>query len=198
MSKSSSGAATAVAILMELGLSAWLAITAASQHPHRIFDRFRARDRTGLLIPNWRFFAPEPATHDYHVLYRVLSNSGAQSQWMAASDISLRNWLQTVWFPRRRQDKAMFDICNELALVMGRRDINLVTTPGYKLLRDFVERRIGGEQGPLPQGFQFLVAQYSGYDDTTEPRYVFVSPFVPLNAGQHPRRAAPRNKETIR
>lgn len=167
---------------VQLGFAGWFAVTVLSQHPHRVFDRLRPLDKVGLLIPNWRFFAPTPARHDFHLLYRTLSDSGERSQWKAASRINPRAWSQVVWFPGRRQEKAVFDICTEITGLVGQRGARLTETPAYRLLRDFVIRHIREEDplGPRVTGFQFLIVQYSGHDHSEEPQYSFVSPFVPL------------------
>ncbi|MGP3947278.1 hypothetical protein [Streptomyces sp. 7N604] len=160
-------------------------VTLLSQHPLRTFDRLRRYDHVGLLIPNWRFFAPEPARHDFHLLFRTLSVTDEESPWKAASRIHERKWRQVVWFPGRRQEKGVFDTCNEIVGVVGKKDVKIVDTAVYRLLRDFVIRRIREEEDERHaaiKGFQFLVVQYSGHDDSEDPQYAFISPFVPLNS----------------
>lgn len=177
------GKAGAAARAVELLFGSWLVVTVLSQHPHRTFDRLRTYDKIGLLIPNWRFFAPEPAQHDYHLLYRTLSTTGQESPWKSASQINARTWGQVVWFPGRRQEKAVFDICNEIVGLVGKKDVKIVDTAGYGLLRDFVIRQIrenDDERNQALEGFQFLVVQYSGHDDSEDPKYAFISPLVPF------------------
>ncbi|WP_070011781.1 hypothetical protein [Streptomyces abyssalis] len=170
---------------VEFTLAGWLVVTLVNQHPHRVFDRLRSYDKVGLLIPNWRFFAPKPARHDFHLLYRTLSTADQQSPWKAASTIAARKWSQVVWFPGRRQEKAVFDICSELASAVGNPNIKITETPAYRLLRRFVLRRIeeADEDWPEVRGYQFLITQYSGHDHSEEPTYVFISSFVPVDDG---------------
>jgi hypothetical protein len=174
--------ARAEALIASAGFGAWLLATAASQHPQRAFDRFREYDPIGLLLPNWRFFAPEPAQHDFHVMHRVLTADERQTPWSEATRITPRAWRHAVWFPDRRRDKAMFDVCNELIMLMGVPSVDLTTTSPFELLRDFVELRVRDEYAdePLPQGFQFLIARHTGHDEDHEPDYLLASPFVPL------------------
>jgi hypothetical protein len=161
---------------------AWLVATAASQHPHRAFDRFRDYDPIGLILPDWRFFAPEPAQHDFHLLCRVLSADERQIPWSEATRITPRLWSHAVWFPDRRRDKAIVDICNELITLMNVPSLELTDTCPFLLLRDFVEGRIRDEYAgrPAPQGFQFLIARHTGHDQTRDPDYLLISPFIPL------------------
>ncbi|CRK56202.1 hypothetical protein [Alloactinosynnema sp. L-07] len=161
-------------------LAAWFGVTVLSQHPHQIFDRFRRYDLTGLVIANWRFFAPEPAQHDFHVLHRVLTADGDQTSWSETTRIPRRRLVQALWFPDRRQDKAMFDVCNELIIYLARKDFDITTTAAYQVLRDSVELAVRGEHPVTPKGFQFVIARATGYDDTPEPEYLLVSQFVSL------------------
>jgi hypothetical protein len=172
--------------LATAGLGAWLVATAASQHPHRAFDRFRDYDPTGLFVPNWRFFAPEPAQHDFHLLHRVLTADGEQTPWSETRQITPRAWRHAAWFPDRRRDKAMFDICNELITLMAIPSLDLAGTSPFRLLRDFVEQRVRRDYADreTPQGFQFLIARHTGHDADHEPDYLLASPFVRLETSK--------------
>ncbi|MDS1272267.1 hypothetical protein RIF23_18415 [Lipingzhangella sp. LS1_29] len=187
------------AVVVAMGL--WFLATASAQHPNRAFDRLRGRDPTGLLIGNWRFFAPEPAQHDFHLLYRVLLGDGAQTEWRAASWIEPRRWRQTLWFPEHRREKAVFDLVNELVAVGGNLVDNDVThLPAYRLLRDHVHSVAAAEHAeddPPAQGFQFLIARHSGHDTSEDPDYLLVSPFEPFPGHDQPTSDAP-SREHIR
>ncbi|MFX0592853.1 hypothetical protein [Melissospora conviva] len=163
------------------GLVTWFGVTVLSQHPQQVFDRFRRYDVAGLMIGNWRFFAPEPAQHDFHLLHRVLTDDGEQTPWAETIEIPRRAWRQMVWFPERRQDKAVFDICADLIRWMGHPGTDITTTPAYEVLRDLVEQVVR-RQHPRRglQGFQFLIARSAGYDESQKPEYLLASPFVPL------------------
>lgn len=160
----------------------WLLVTGSSHHPMALFDRFRPYDRTGMLIPNWRFFAPEPAQHDYLVLHRVLTADGEQSLWRQTSGYAPRAWAHVIWFPDRRHEKALFDVCSELLMVKGSDNRDVSGTVAYQLLRGYVEKIVRQEHtgGPLPRGFQFVIAQHTGHDEEHDPRYLLVSEFLTL------------------
>ncbi|MFF7638388.1 hypothetical protein ACFZB9_35345 [Kitasatospora sp. NPDC008050] len=137
-----------------------------------------------MLIPNWRFFAPEPAQHDVHLLHRVRLADEAGTAWPQTNPIAERTWRQSVWFPERRRDKAMFDLCAELIPRLGPAGLDLTSVPAYRVLRDFVEVAVRREyhERELPCGYQFVIARGTGYDEEGEPEYVLVSPFHPLDA----------------
>lgn len=173
-------------------LAAWFWATVASSHPSDMFGRVRRRDRLGLALPNWRFFAPYPARVDYALIYRVEEPDGTPSPWRYAMEPILRTWTHTVWFPGRRRSKALFDVVAELLTVAQRLTPRggmtgevLDAYPSYAALRDFTEsvvrrRHAGGE---LPAGFQFAAIEHCGYDEheQPEPVYLMVSSFVPLD-----------------
>jgi hypothetical protein len=160
-------------------LTSWVLVTGLSQHPNRAFDRFRKFDRTATAIPNWRFFAPEPAVHDFRVLHRHLDADGTVSAWRETTVLHRRVARQMVWFPDRRRDKAISDICNEVITQLNSTDLDVTRLPSYRLLRDLVGTVLTAETagGPPPAGFQFLVARNGGYDEDIEPDYLFASPF---------------------
>lgn len=164
------------------GLGAWLVATAAGQHPHRAFDRVRACDPIGLLLPDWRFFAPEPAMHDFGILHRLATADGELTPWRETTRIAPRAWQHTFWFPDRRRDKAMFDLCRELIPLATTPDVDLVSTAPFELLRDFVAREVRREAagGAPPRGFQFLIARHTGHDQRHEPDYLLASPYIAL------------------
>ncbi len=168
-------------LALSVGLGGWLLATLASQHPHRAFDGLRRFDPIGLAVPNWRFFAPEPAQHDYHVLHRVLRADDTPSPWAETTTISPRSWGHAVFFPDRRREKALFDLASELTALMMDPRIDVRRTVPFELLRDAVELKVRAEEAdPLPRGFQFLLARHTGHDEEPEPDYLFASPYIPL------------------
>jgi hypothetical protein len=164
------------------GLGAWLVATAAGQHPNRAFDRVRERDPIGLLLPDWRFFAPDPAQHDFRVLHRVVAADGGLTLWRETTRVAPRAWHHAIWFPDRRRDKALFDICRELIGLTTAPAEDLASSAPFQLLRDFVAREVRREAagGAPPRGFQFLIARHTGHDQQHEPDYLFASPYVAL------------------
>jgi hypothetical protein len=178
---------TAADFLLCSGLTGWLLATTLSQHPNRAFDRFRKYDRTGAMLPNWRFFAPEPAVHDYRVLYRVLHADGEQTTWREATALGDRRLRQALYFPDRRRDKAVSDVCNEMLGYLNTHE-DLTLLPAYRLMRDHVAAVVARDETSCGiDGFQFLVVRAAGYDDD-EPEYLFASAFEEWRGGDVPAR----------
>ncbi|MBU2665784.1 hypothetical protein KOI35_19935 [Actinoplanes bogorensis] len=157
--------------------AAWFVATVISQHPDRSYDKARGLDRTGtgILIPNWRFFAPNPAVEDQHFLYRLASEDKTRhSEWREVYQIVPRKMIHAFWFPGRRIEKAVFDAAS-----------TLVNNPGamtplhqkarestYRLINDFVRGRLTPDpEFPL---FQVMLVRYSGFDHSEDPKYDLV------------------------
>lgn len=164
------------------GLGTWFVATVFSQHPQRIFDRVRHYDATNTLIPDWRFFAPEPAQHDWVLLRRTLGGDGVETPWVNVIDVRQRQWWHGIWFPNRRLDKALHDLSDHLTRHMGLIGDDGTGGTAYALLRGVVERhvRVGTAGQATPAGFQFMLARCGGYDDSEEPDYIYLSKFEPL------------------
>lgn len=155
-----------------------LACTIASQHPHTAFNRLQRKDTLSLL-PSWRFFAPTPGMHDYHLLYRTLRQDGKTSPWQEVDTATRRRFRQIIWFPSRREGKAVHDVCSEI-LGYADKGIEFVASlPAYRLLLGYIEKHVMSDGGESVKGFQFTLARSAGYDPAEEPEILLISPCVP-------------------
>jgi hypothetical protein len=168
-------------LLATAGFGAWLVLTAVCQHPDRNFDRARDLDPAPGLIPDWRFFAPNPAQHDVHVLHRVVLPSGETTEWALSSEVATRSWSNFAWLPDRRRDKGMFDICVGMGRII-QSGTGLTESAPYQLLRNFVAEAVSRSYAgqPRPRGFQFALVRHTGYDEEPDLEYLMVSPYVEL------------------
>lgn len=166
-----------------IGASAMLVATLATQHPNPVFNRIQVRDHFSVL-PNWKFFAPNPATHDYHYLYRTLDVEGNTSRWRDIELIADRKMHQAIWFASRRSEKAVFDVCSEILQRMDKGFDAIKSTASYRLLVEFIRREIRESSSDVSsiKGFQFSMVRASGHDHEEEPEILFVSPYVPMDA----------------
>lgn len=159
----------------------WLIGTALSQHPHRSFDRLRQFDRSGLVIPNWRFFAPNPAIHDNRLAHRILWQDGSASEWIETHEIVGRTWHDGLWCPGRRRDKAVTDMCSNLLQLLSERHGDAVEhMPTYLTMNAVVRHQVGQHpeaEGRGIQGYQFAVCRDPGYDEEAELELIFASRF---------------------
>lgn len=158
-----------------------LVTTLAAQHPHIVFDRARTKDLFSV-IPNWKFFAPNPAVHDFHYTYRTLGLEGDTSEWREIEIITSRRLHQAFWFAARRPEKAVFDICTAILQEAQRGGVRQAQKlSSYELLVAFIRRTIREEQGwTTVKGFQFAVVRAAGHDRDEPPETLFVSPYTPM------------------
>lgn len=160
------------ALCIEMVFASAFTATLASQHPLRIFDRLRKFDHTGLMLPDWRLFAPTPVTHDFHLLVREVQE-GPEADWQVATEITERRASQMLWFPTRRADKMFLDLCQELSILADtRRDVT--DAPCHRILREFARRFIL-DVNPSCGAFQFTVMRTAGHDESVAPDCTFVS-----------------------
>lgn len=180
--------ATVLAGGVEAVFAGWFVLTLLTQHPQRSLDRLRKLDPVGLTIPNWRFFAPEPATQDFHLMYRTRGADGDVSPWAEASSIVRRRLVHAIWFPGRRREKAFFDVGIDLIALNSLEVEQMRHASSYRLVANYIRhvvdrRERTGELDPGCDAFQFMVVLYSGYDETGDPEYRFVSGLVPRTEG---------------
>lgn len=171
--------------LIAVGAAGWVVATVFSQHPNRVFDWPRRFDKSGVAIPNWRFFAPNPATHDNRIAHRILFDDGSQTGWLETHVIPARSWRDPFYFPARRRDKAISDMCSSLIFqLVDKKADRIEKGVPYALLRSLARDAARAHRDPdgrLPVGFQFVVARDTGYDEGGEVEVVFASRFEPLD-----------------
>ncbi|EIE98540.1 hypothetical protein [Saccharomonospora glauca] len=164
-------------------LSLWfgLSVTQQTGRPHPLAKRI---DPTAMAIPNWRFFAPTPARHDFNVLYRDRLRNGELTPWREQEITKDRTLRQMLWHPDRRMEKALFDVASEL--LQSREQIQeaerIQLTVPYLAMLNFVSYQV--EHHPDAVAVQFLIAQSAGHDESVEPTMLFLSEFHSLAA--HP------------
>ncbi|WGD37474.1 hypothetical protein [Lysinibacter sp. HNR] len=172
-----------------------LGITFFSQHPNRSFDRFRAADKLGFWLPNWRFFAPEPAQNDYHLLHRTLDREEKESPWQDTYSVTPRKVRHIAWFPDRRTDKGLFDVISEIIPTLQKSQDFITTRPAYRILENFIRHRLNATTGAALVGFQFMIVSSTGYEyllaaesadlaDVPAPEEILISPFISLEESE--------------
>ncbi|AQU65091.1 hypothetical protein ACFTTN_26770 [Streptomyces niveus] len=156
-----------------------LVTTLAAQHPHPAFELAREKD-VFSLVPNWKFFAPNPATHDFHYLYRTLDEDRQTSAWVELDLITNRKMIQAFWFSSRRREKAVFDICTAILKSIQKGD-DPTNSPPFRVLTEFIRKQIrDASDASDVRGFQFSVVRAPGHDDSEDPEVLYVSTYLPM------------------
>lgn len=92
----------------------WFIITALCQLPISLSRRIQEVDILNI-IPRWNFFAPTPGTYDVHVLFRDRLPDGSLSRWREVPRSIPPRFINPLWNPGRRHNKAVFDATRHLA-----------------------------------------------------------------------------------
>jgi hypothetical protein len=101
-------------LFVALLFAVWFLLTAVGQLGVPLARRIRSWD-VCMLLPSFRFFAPTPSVHDLHLLYRDHLASGGVTRWYEVPAARPPQWINPVWNPGRRQNKALFDTTQHLA-----------------------------------------------------------------------------------
>lgn len=170
-------------------LAAWVLISATNQHPNRAFDWARRFDKSGIGIPNWRFFAPNPAIHDNRVAHRALLTDGTTTEWTDTRVIPGRSPWNALWFPFRRRDKGITDMVGTITECLIERRRPVESTTAYRCLSGLVRAEVARQHPPdTIEGYQFVVGSDAGYDTAEKPEVLFASRFEPWRSASAPER----------
>ncbi|MEC3975493.1 hypothetical protein [Amycolatopsis sp. H20-H5] len=160
----------------------WFLATFLSQDPRRKFEKIRQQDRTGAIIPDWRFFAPRPGMHDNHVLTRDELPDASMTEWREVTSPRDRKLLDAVWFVGRRGEKAITDAASGLMMFTAnnteKKEAIQVTIP-YLTLLNYITHGI--DHHPDAKRTQFLIATSDGYAEQEEPTMMFLSNLHPID-----------------
>jgi hypothetical protein len=126
------------------------------------------------LLPEYSFFAPTPAKGDFSLLYRDRKEGGQMGPWHELPLAGRRSISNALWNPGRRNRKATFDICTDLAKhLLGEntpREVQ-VSVP-YLVLLNHVSSVPRGQEA---KATQFLIMMSHGAEQEREPSVMYLS-----------------------
>lgn len=142
-------------------------------HFHKIRPYIRNRDYLSL-VPEWKFFAPRPGEHDFHLLYRDMDEEGKASSWHEVKIGNDRRWWNGMWNPSKRGNKALFDVVVDLSTHISKREENLAMSIPYILLL----MHISAEKRLLkPNLTQFMILRRKISSRSEESEILYLSSF---------------------
>lgn len=160
-------------LLLALIYGLWLCFTIVYQFPGRAQAWLGRWDFLGLL-PSWSFFAPNPGTTDYRLVYCDSTAAGLQAEWKEVLIYSPKPW-RLVWNPSKHASKAFTDICQSLFATqdaIGDDVSKLQLTWPYMAILGFVVKQ------PVQVDFtrrQFAILATRGHEEPREIVPLFVS-----------------------
>ncbi|WJY66996.1 hypothetical protein [Corynebacterium auris] len=160
-------------ILFAAPVTIWAAATIAVQLG-RGEKLVRRVDPTGLYVPDWRFFAPAPAEHEYHLLYRHELEEEL-TPWQEIGFSQRRSLLHLIWAPHRRSEKGLFDAVSELIQTTkaAKNLASMKITPAYLALLNVVTHQVVAPEEA--RRVQFLIIRAAEYEPTVIPDPLFLS-----------------------
>jgi hypothetical protein len=146
-------------------------LTVISQFQKPWVDYIRQRDIVNFL-PAWYFFAPRPVTYHLHILYRDEYEDGFITSWKKVTFSEKRKWWHFVWNPKKRLNKAFFDIFKDLMdhIKISSDEEFIIGSLPYLLLLNFISSL---NHDPLAIRTQFAV--FKNEAGTTDMDMLFLS-----------------------
>lgn len=138
-------------------------------------SRVKHRDYLAL-IPAWAFFAPNPGTRDFELLFRDRLVDGQFTPWKEM-ERPVGSFLRAIWNPSKRRQKAVVDMCSLLTRMAAENQTELgarrvVLSVPYLGLLTYISSL---KAGPLSTSRQFLIATTFGYHSDKKPDILYVS-----------------------
>jgi hypothetical protein len=125
------------------------------------------------LVGNWRFFGPEPLTHDYHLFYRDILDTGEMTGWIRVTPLSAKRPWAVIWNPEQRLIRWFINAAEALSAVTrsGNRAA-LERSPFYLAILNHVESLARFRRS---RARQFAIAASRDIGDPDDLRVMFCS-----------------------
>ena len=154
----------------------WFALTVANQFDYPWVQALKAYDFFDLL-PKWTFFAPNPGTSDYHLLYRGMDVAGGLSPFKEISLLSRKHLVAAFWNPGQRRKKVLSDLVMDLHRLCWSDSVdenNIKTTLSYVAILNFLTSI--PKQAHI-KSVQFAILTSEGFEGSDNPKLVICSEF---------------------
>ncbi len=131
-----------------------------------------------VVIPEWRFFAPNPGRGDFFLLYRDQLADETITDWREIEIVRERALWSGLWNPRRREAKALFDACVELSKTKRDAPDSVLASIPYLTLLTYVSTQPRWSSSTLHT--QFLVMMQDNDQPDREVKPLYLSEFHSL------------------
>ena len=142
-------------------VTVWLMLTAVHQFQFPWMQRGVIRFDRFMLLPTWTFFAPNPGSTDFRLVYRNIDHQDRLSAWEEVPLVRTRHWRDALWNPEKRLSKGLFDLAQTLMTIRRMYespDVAMTSLPYVAIVR-FVESL---PRSPSVRCRQFMVLQTHG------------------------------------
>lgn len=151
------------------GFGLWFALSAANQ-VKPLARRIPMRHAVANVLPNWKFFAPEPGRSDSRLAFREFV-AGEWGGWQEVHPVERSRW-RHVWNPGKFDSKAISDLSSCLLEDAGTVPPQaLVLCWHYLALLEFVQRSASGSASQI----MFALLDTAGFKGERSLRLRFIS-----------------------
>ena len=155
-------------------LIVWGLVSILNQFQLKINSKIASFDPYSL-IPQWSFFAPNPGTFDYHLLFRD-DGEDLDLNWQEIPLLYERTKISFLWNPNKRLNKALFDMTETLKQIELREKDNknfiYISLPYLYLLNLVLSQPNIKDNSNLRQ---FIIVRNYGRSTDKENEIVFIS-----------------------
>jgi len=148
-------------------LGVWLLLSILNQCSLSFMKAIGRYDRC-FLLPVWTFFAPNPGSTDYRLVYRDFDRHEVPSPWSEVPLVRRRRGLDALWHPDKRRSKGVFDLGAHLLQLRhkhGGSAATMATFP-YVALLHYVD---GLPRNGEVRYRQFMIVQTHGQFSDADP-----------------------------
>jgi hypothetical protein len=167
--------------ILTIVFASWMILTIICQFKENKLSQWIKELDALSLIPLWTFFAPNPGTKDYHLLYREKDNKGTRSDWFEVEMNTRRRFWSFLWNPTKRKNKILSDVIQGLISTMPQAKTNpnsIMVTLSYLLVLNFVGSLDNNSSDSISR--QFMLAESEGFVENGYPALILLSPEHPV------------------
>ena len=157
-------------VMVVLFYTVWGILSILPQSTNKLTDKIKSYDLLNIL-PNYKFFCPNPIRSDYHLYYRGRFQDDQFSQW---EEIRIGHKVQllcAIWNPHKRERKVFYKVVKIIRKHYRKRK-GTHYGHAYLLLLDFIKN-----QGKMKgfNGIQFRISSRQDLEKLTKERIFFTS-----------------------
>lgn len=156
--------------------SVWLVATVINQFNYNWVRVLREIDIFHIL-PRWTFFAPNPGTSDYHILFRQMDDDNNISEFHEVPVYGKKKFFTFLWNPQKRAKKSLIDLSVDMKRLVSINRLNpenIKLSFNYIAFLNFYNNEV---LNPNTKYIQFAVMVTTGYIEYEDPYLLICSEF---------------------
>jgi len=162
-------------------LITWFILSILFQFNFKWLAYINKYDSFGFL-PKWNFFAPNPETSDYHLLYRNFDQDNGFDSWIEIPITEKRKIYSVIWNPEQRSKMILLTVASIIATTDWEgtsKPSKLITLSlPYLILLNLVVHHGNNTNKTISR--QFVLVETAWEGSATEPKILLLSALHPL------------------